>query len=1154
MLSGTVDIVSVHPSLDKVSVIANRGDGNFGAVSVAETSVAAFQTELKDLDNDGDLDAIVAHPGGTTLSMFLGNGNATFTGPIPVVTGVSVGSFALGDMNDDDILDLIVAPDVPGDLNLLFGEGDGTFNFDDAENIDFDLLIVDIVIGDIDRDKDLDILTANRDANSITAFYNDGQAGFEDNASFLAGEGPTSIAIGKLDNDAALDVAVTNPTTGVVTVLLNVGDGGFFVDDVVETNNMPDSIAIGNLDGDKDDDIVVGDFGVTNRTAVLINVLNEKKTKENSDDFIFFELASNPPVTNGSPGSVVFADADGDDDLDFYTANRLLDPTDVDNVSVFVNNGNGTFQVARNAGRGLQSQSVDAGDLDRDGTPDVVSIGASVAAAILGDGRGDFVEPQDTDVGSTPVAAAFGNFDNDGTEDEDDPDQNLLGTIDIVVLNQDDGTISILLNEGDGEFDIDDDDGVVPVGNMPRQIATGLIDDDGEEDLVITNAGDQSITILLGSKDGRFGGRRDFVVGTDVDGVAIGDVNGDTLADVVVGNRDSMFVSILFGNGDGSFAPPVARNVGTAPVDVVLADMNRDTRLDIVTSNELSNDVSVLLNNGGSSFLAAINTPVNASVSAVTVFDFNSDGDADLITANTDDDQIELYEGNGDGTFGASQVFDVGRGPVGLALGDVEDDGFMDVAVLNGQGESVTTLVGDGAGNLTLLQTLQTEPGPVSVYVADADPNLDFGTFDRDDSLVFRDGDGTKVKVKLSRNGEGRVTQDSYGRTMIRLVDTGRSAKLTITDGGGGNKVANIHDIIVVDGSMKAIKGKSTDVSGALTVSDGTIRKIEFRDVDTRSTWLIGEDDPRDALRLKFNSVKDTSINSKIPIKKIRVKEWLDLNSLQEPDVIAAPWVKSVNASRDFGAGFDLTGVGAPNGDALKSVKAGGDLPSGVYKVASGDIGSIKGGEVFEDFVIDAPNSDLRKFKSSGDATFDVELLSAGKVNVKGTLWESTLTLNQPVDSRQDALKKLKVKGKIDKLVLISGGNVGTINAQIMEEVFVYIAVRDLGPGETFPPASPNPFTASAELKKVKTKKLKDQEASFIKSVIAAARIKSAKLQYTEFDNNNIAFGVLADSIKLLTFREADVKNSHFKVKNEETQDDVEVDTDDLNDFEIRVV
>ena len=40
LLSGTVDIITVHPSLDEVSVIANRGDGQFGAVSVARTSVA----------------------------------------------------------------------------------------------------------------------------------------------------------------------------------------------------------------------------------------------------------------------------------------------------------------------------------------------------------------------------------------------------------------------------------------------------------------------------------------------------------------------------------------------------------------------------------------------------------------------------------------------------------------------------------------------------------------------------------------------------------------------------------------------------------------------------------------------------------------------------------------------------------------------------------------------------------------------------------------------------------------------------------------------------------------------------------------------------------------------------------------------------------
>ena len=476
--------------------------------------------------------------------------------------------------------------------------------------------------------------------------------------------------------------------------------------------------------------------------------------------------------------------------------------------------------------------------------------------------------------------------------------------------------------------------------------------------------------------------------------------------------------------------------------------------------------------------------------------------------------------------------------------------------MLNSTGGSVTTLVGDETGDLALLQTLQTEPDPISIYLADAHPNLDFGTFDRSGSLEFHDSDRTKVKVKLSGSGEGRVTQDNFGRTMIRLTDTGPRTRLTITDGAGGNRMADIHDIVVVGGSMKTITGKSTNFSGLLNVSDGSISKVEFRNVDTRCTWLIGADDPRDQLQFRLTNVKDTSVDSKIPIKNIAVREWVDQNSLQEPDTITAPWVKTVKATLAFGAGFDLIGINAPQGNALKSVKAGDGLPTGVYRVASGDIGSIRGDEVAQGFVIDDPHSHLGKFNISGDATFDIEVRLAGNIDVKGTVRESTLVLNQPVDSRRNALKKLKVKGKMEKFVLTSAGHVGTIDAQIMEEVFIYLAVGERDPGVTFPPSIPNPFDANAELKKVKTKKLRNEEASFIKSVIAAARIRSAKLEYIQFDNNNIAFSMLTDSIRSLTFREAEVRNRGFRMTNVETANDAkgQVETDELNDFEIRVL
>jgi len=66
------------------------------------------------------------------------------------------------------------------------------------------------------------------------------------------------------------------------------------------------------------------------------------------------------------PYSVFAVDLDGDGDNDLTVANR-----ESDNVSVLLNNGDGTFQAAVNYGAGDQPYSVFAVDLDGDGDNDL---------------------------------------------------------------------------------------------------------------------------------------------------------------------------------------------------------------------------------------------------------------------------------------------------------------------------------------------------------------------------------------------------------------------------------------------------------------------------------------------------------------------------------------------------------------------------------------------------------------------------------------------------------------------------------------------------------------------------------------------------------------------------------------------------------------
>ncbi|KAJ5758390.1 hypothetical protein N7520_005546 [Penicillium odoratum] len=70
---------------------------------------------------------------------------------------------------------------------------------------------------------------------------------------------------------------------------------------------------------------------------------------------------------------------------------------------------------------------------------------------------------------------------------------------------------------------------------------------------------------------------------------------GDGHLDIVATNEGDNTVSVLLGTGAGSFAAQATYAVGTHPYSVAVGDFNGDSHLDVVTSNIESNNVSVLL-------------------------------------------------------------------------------------------------------------------------------------------------------------------------------------------------------------------------------------------------------------------------------------------------------------------------------------------------------------------------------------------------------------------------------------------------------------------------------------------------------------------------------------------------------------------------------
>jgi hypothetical protein len=177
----------------------------------------------------------------------------------------------------------------------------------------------DVAVGDVDRDGNPDIVTANYSTNDVTVLLS--SQGYGTTNNFAAGTGPRSIAILDYNLDGRPDLAAANED-GKVGVFYGYGTGSFLAGvshpSVASLGSLY-SLAVGDLNRDGMPDIVASDTG--GFADVLL--------KGNGPDIYPFIAAL---ASGGTPESVALADFNRDGKLDIVQANS----TD-NNVFVWLN-------------------------------------------------------------------------------------------------------------------------------------------------------------------------------------------------------------------------------------------------------------------------------------------------------------------------------------------------------------------------------------------------------------------------------------------------------------------------------------------------------------------------------------------------------------------------------------------------------------------------------------------------------------------------------------------------------------------------------------------------------------------------------------------------------------------------------------------------
>src|SRR5205085_3288613 len=96
-------------------------------------------------------------------------------------------------------------------------------------------------------------------------------------------------------------------------------------------------------------------------------------------------------------------------------------------------------------------------------------------------------------------------------------------------------------------------------------------------DLLIANRNDGTISVLLGNGDGTFQPQAISPTGELPTGIVVSDFNRDGLPDIATASSGA---AVLLGNGDGTFQPPTFPTMAYAE-SVAVGDFNGDGKIDL---------------------------------------------------------------------------------------------------------------------------------------------------------------------------------------------------------------------------------------------------------------------------------------------------------------------------------------------------------------------------------------------------------------------------------------------------------------------------------------------------------------------------------------------------------------------------------------------
>lgn len=432
-----------------------------------------------------------------------------------------------------------------------------------------------------------------------------------------------------------------------------------------------------------------------------------------------------------------------------------------------------------------------AGDFDGDNDLDVAATFAS------GPNQEQVLILTNDGSGKLSLSGRFGAFnerkENIATADLDDD-----GDLDLVISNarygQSAGEIAVLFNDGSGAFETQ-----VTYMHVPQATDLELGDLNGDSHIDIAFSGVGLFTIMLNDGSGGFSDPAYINLGTNSRSMVMGDMDGDQDLDFATANINSENISVLVNDGAGNFTEQTY-NAGFSPDKIFIGDVDGDQDLDVGVKNQGFPYITILTNDGDASFFISNIFLAPETAQIIFVDDFDGDSDLDIF------DGKSWHLNSGGGTFGPSIPVLFGTADVNL-YADLNSDGNSDflysvwglnsidnfaVAKGNGNGtyDTGTFFQGD--------EEIRPSDQMISVDLnGDMFPDIvQVNPFDGIVAFQLNDGSGSFGQATIVDTGEEPTAVDAAD------IDGDNDVDLVVT-----NKASSTVSVFINDGQADFIQG-----------------------------------------------------------------------------------------------------------------------------------------------------------------------------------------------------------------------------------------------------------------------------------------------------------------------------------------------------------